>query len=250
MHAATKQANVLHHIQGYTLGGESSTALSSRQDVRAANVNLCRACCVLSLIIQGRSKRAHKTSLTVDLSGKATTKRATCPSRCIIDAQSELRDMLFERLREIAMSGKWESITVTNMRVAEQVFEAPRGGVAAAPHAKAPHFSFTVYADDEVENGFSWNAYHFPELLRWLLQVGTLRAQIHLERGTQEKWRAAFLNLTLRDTEACKTVRRTDSRVVRKRRASSKSLRSSPHKSSSRDDIVNLTRRFEQLSLG
>ena len=245
-------ANVLHHIQGYTLGGESSTALSSRRDVRTAQKNHCRACCVLSLVIHGRGKRAHVTSLAVDLSGPATTKRATCPSRCIIDAQSELRDMLFQRLGQIARSGKWESITVTNMRVSEQVFEAPRGSVASAPHAKAPHFSFTVYADAEAEHGFSWNAYNFPELLRHLLRVGTLRAQVHLERGNHEMWRAAFLNLTLRDTEACKTVRRTDSRVVRKRRASSESPRPSsrPHKSSSHDDILDLTRRLERLSLG
>ena len=148
------------------------------------------------------------------------------------------------------MNGKWESITVTNMRVSEQVFEAPRGSVAAPPHAKAPHFSFTVYADAEAEHGFSWNAYNFPELLRHLLRVGTLRAQVHLERGNHEMWRAAFLNLTLRDTEACRTRRGTDSGLMRKRRASSKSLRSSPRKSSARDDIVHLTRRFERLSLG
>ena len=69
MHAATKHANVLHHIAGYTLGGESSTALSSRHDLRSAQKNHCRACCALSLVIHGRGKRAHATSLTVDLRG-------------------------------------------------------------------------------------------------------------------------------------------------------------------------------------
>ena len=200
MHAVTKHANVLHHIQGYTLGGESSTALSSRQDVRAAQKNHCRACCVLSLVIHGRGTRAHTTSLTVDLSGPATTKRATCPSICIVDAQAELRDMLFQRLRYICVKGKWESITVTNMRVSEQVFEAPQGSVAPARHANAPDFSFTVYADEEAESGFSWNAYHFPQLLRWLLRVGSLRAHIQLQRGPHEIWREASLQLALRDT--------------------------------------------------
>ena len=240
MQAATKHANVLHHIAGYTLGGESSTALSSRHDLRSAQKNHCRACCVLSLAIHGRGRRAHTTSLTVDLSGPATTKRATCPSRCIVDAQVELRDMLFQRLRYICVKGKWESITVTNMRVSEQVFEAPQGSVAPARHANAPDFSFTVYADEEAESGFSWNAYHFPQLLRWLLRVGSLRAHIQLQRGPHEIWREASLHLALRDTEACKTVH-SDPRAARKRRASSKSLRpSKPRKSSSLAEIPDL----------
>ena len=151
------------------------------------------------------------------------------------------------------------------MRVAEEVFEVPRDSVASAPHGNAPHFSFTVYVDEETEGGFSWNAHNFPELLRWLLRVGTLRAQIHLERGTHEIWRAASLHLALRDTESCKTSWGSDSRSVRKRRASSKSLRSSkPRKSSSNEGIFHavvsdglpvniqirdLTRRFKRLSL-
>ena len=73
MQAATKHANVLHHIAGYTLGGESTTGLSSRHDLRSAQKNHCRACCALSLVIHGRGKRVHASSLTADLRGAAIT---------------------------------------------------------------------------------------------------------------------------------------------------------------------------------